>query len=240
MGSTGAFIGRGSVSGSINELPITRGTDLESWERDMRNQNIEYALVVDKNGVPARAFSGDEHSVGIASSALDVKDAVFTHNHPDKAFGGTFSVTDLNTFSKSQWKELRVVDRQGTTYIITAGPNADREKLRNYTRSQGKFLQKTFNKSYSSALKSAKKVYKDKSGKEYIKLKTRTADGKIKTVRREPMTDAQADTYARQYAVGMYTRTYKKNLEKFGFKYTVKKSRAGANRPNTGTGYLTR
>ena len=228
MGATGIHLG------SAHELPITSQGDLDAWERENRKKGIEYAVVLDKDGKPLTAFSGDEHSVGIRPEVLDWEGVTFTHNHPDKSFGGTFSTTDLNTFAKSKWAEMRADTGQGVTYIIKETPNSDKQKLLNYTRSQGKLLAKNFRNSYESALKKATTVYKDKNGNEYVKLKVLGKDGKIKTVKRPPMTPAQADKFARQYAVGLYDRTYEKNLKKFGFDYVVKKSKAGSNRPNQG------
>lgn len=246
MGATGAYIGDPSKSGSIQELPITSQGDLDAWERANKRQGIEYAVVLDENGKPMTAFSGDEHSVGLHPRVLDWEGVTFTHNHPDKYFGGSFSTTDLNTFAKSKWAEMRADTAQGKTYILRATPNSDREGLLKYTNSQAKFLAKNFKNSYKSALKNAAKTYTDKDGKKYIKLKTLVKDkngnvqyyenGKPKTkiVKRPPMTPAQADKYAREYSVGLYDRTYKKNLEKFGFEYIVKNSKAGSNRPNRG------
>ena len=266
MGATGAYIGDPSKSGSIQELPITSQGDLDAWERANKRQGIEYAVVLDENGKPMTAFSGDEHSVGLHPRVLDWEGVTFTHNHPDKYFGGSFSTTDLNTFAKSKWAEMRADTAQGKTYILRATPNSDREGLLKYTNSQAKILAKNFKNSYKSALQNAAKTYTDKDGKKYIKLKTlvkdksgnvqyrevkvkdkngnviKNKDGsdrvrlipKTKIVKRPPMTPAQADKYAREYSVGLYDRTYKKNLEKFGFEYVVKNSKAGSNRPNRG------
>lgn len=216
MGATGIVISSGGAN-PPQELPITQGTDLGDWEKGIRNNDYETGVLVDKDGIPVKAYKGGEHSVQLPPSILQnpaYEGATFTHNHPNDKFGGTFSAADIKVFTQSNWGEMRAVSKDGTTYILRATKNSDRAKLEKWLKGKQKLYQRNFNLSYTAALTRAK----DKLG----------------------MTDAQADKYARQYAVGRYNKRWAENLKKFGFDYVVKKGSTSTNRPNTGTGYLTK
>ena len=222
-------IGEGLRLGNATHLPITEG--LKNWEsrsrREMEqgvgNGKVETAALFDKNGKPIDAYLGEEHTVGIDPKKLNAPEtegAVMTHTHPDDRFGGSLSMTDIRLFAQSNWGEIRATSKQGQLYSLKAGPNADREGLRKWAQSKTKLYQKNFNNSYKQSLKRATTVLKSGPHKGQIKL----TDPKTgKATYRAPMTPEQADRYARAYAVGMFDRTYAKNLAKFGFIYTSTK-----------------
>ena len=222
----GIQIGKG---GTVRHLPITEG--MREWEvrseREARervgNGKVETGALFDKNGNPIDAYIGTKHSVNIDPSKINTPEtegAVFTHLHPDADFGGTLSLTDLHTFAQTNWGEIRAVSKQGQLYSLKAGPNADREGLRKWVQSKNKMYKKNLANSYESSLKRATTVLKSGPHKGQIKLIDPSTG---KAIYRQPMTDAQAEKYARTYAVGMFERTYKKNLSKFGFTYTKTK-----------------
>ena len=243
MGSLGEGV---YVGGNVKHLPISE--DIRAWEaRSLKEAQegvghgkVETGALFDKNGNPIDAYLGTEHSVAIDPKKLNAPEtegATFTHLHPDDSFGGSLSITDIHTFARSNWGQLRATSKQGQVYSITATENADREGLRKWAQSKAKLYQKNFNNAYDSALKQATTPLKSGAHKGKVKLVTRTnvtdpKTGERKTVKkvtyRDPMTPAQADKYARTYAVGMFDRTLAKNLEKFGFKYV--KTKGGKSR----------
>lgn len=228
MGSLGRDEGM-QVGGKVTHLPIQES--IRQWEarslkeaqQGVGHGKVETGALFDKNGKPIDAYLGERHSVNIDPSKLNAPEtegATFTHLHPDDRFGGTLSMTDIHTFAQSNWGELRATSKQGQMYSIKATENANREGLQKWAQSKAKLYQKNFDKSYKSSLKRAKTVLKSGPHKGQIKL-TDPKTGKV--TYRPPMTAAQADKYARTFATGMLDRTYAKNLEKFGFKYTKTK-----------------
>lgn len=236
MGSVGMVIGRGqlgSASNPVQHLPITE--TMREWEvrtqREARQGvgqgEVETGALFDRNGRPIDAYLGTRHSVAIDPTKVNVPEtegATFTHLHPDSGFGGSLSLTDLKTFSRTNWGELRATTKQGQLYSIKAGQNADREGLRKWVNSNQRILNRNFRNSYYSSLKRATTVLKSGPHKGQVKLISPTG----KVTYRAPMNAEQADRYARQYSVGMFERTYKKNLAKYGFTYTSTKG--GRNR----------
>lgn len=216
--------------GNVRHLPITdRIGDWESRTRREASQNVgggnvEVGALFDKDGNPIDAFLGQRHYVNVDTNKFnnpETEDATFTHFHPDSKFGGTFSMADISVFATTNWGEMRAYTQQGQVYSIKAGPNADREALGKWAKRNNKLFQRNFNNSFDRALKEA--TTKLKSGPHAGKVKlTDRKTGRV--TYRDPMSPQQADAYARQVAVGMFDRTYKKNLEKFGFTYTKTKS----------------
>ena len=218
MGSSGILLG-----GSFKQIPVT-GT-LEDWEkstREGRDKTTETATFFTQSGEPITGFMGDEHSVHIDPKYLQVSGGVLTHNHPDNDFGGTLSMQDIKIFADSQLSEIRAYTEQGQAYSLKVGKNADRDALKRWVKTNQKLMQQNFARSYKSAYKQATTPLKSGPHKGQIKLVNRRT-GKI--VYRQPMTDAQATRYARQYSVGAFDRMYQKNLSKFGFTYTATKAK---------------
>lgn len=224
MGSSGRGGGGGIILGgkSVRPIPIT-GT-LTQWESPTRrgvDQNREFAAFFDSDGNPVIGFEGSRHSVAVNPRYLDVEGGVMTHNHPDNDFGGTLSMQDLKVFAKSKLSELRAHSEQGQLYSVKASENADRAGLLKWVNTNQKLMQQNFERSYDSAYKQATTPLKSGAHKGQIKLTNRRT-GKV--IYRQPMTPAQATRYARQYSVGQFDRTYKKNLAKFGITYTSTKA----------------
>jgi len=221
------------VGGNVKHLVVTGKPTIDEWELRAKDETkekgfgqgrVETLAIFDKDGNFMQAYEGDRHSVNIDPKILNAKEtegASVTHLHPNNALGGTLSLTDLKTFAQSNWKELRATTKQGQLYSIVASENADREKLAKWVNSKKSILEKNFNKSYDRALKAATTPLKSGPHKGMVKL----VDGSTgKVTYRPPMTPKQAYAYARQYSVGMFDRTYSKNLEKIGFKYVATKA----------------
>jgi len=234
MGSTGATGLLKGRPGSVKHLPITGEGGIDSWEARMKGEaakmpgqgKVEYGILFDSNGQAIDGYLGNEHSVLTdkkvwGKEGEGVKDGIFTHFHPDNDFGGTLSMQDLAVYADSDLKEIRAFSQQGQLYSVKAGPNADKKKLASWVKKNKKLQQKNFEKSYESALKAATTPLKSGPHKGQVKLVNRNTG---KTVYRDPMTDKQAQAYARAYSVGSYDRMYKKNLEKYGFTYTATKA----------------
>ena len=218
MGSSGIL-----TSGPFNQIPVT-GT-LEDWEKSTRagqDRKTETATFFTMSGEPITGFGGDEHSVHVDPRYLQVDGGILTHNHPDNDFGGTLSMQDVKVFAKSNLSEIRAYSEQGYSYSLKAGKNADKDALLRWVKVNQKQMQKNFIRSYESAYKQATTPLKSGPHAGQVKLVNRRT-GKV--VYRQPMTDAQAVRYARQYSVGAFDRMYQKNLSKFGFTYTSTKAK---------------
>ena len=203
--------------------PITgRIGDFENRFRQGEGVNVEHGALYDANGEPIIGYGGTRHATPIDERVLNMPGGTFSHFHPDKAFGGTLSLADLNVFAKSQLGELRAVSKQGQLYSIKAGQNADRAGLAKWVKRVEPIAKKNFRNSYEKALKVAQTPLKSGPHKGQIKITNPTTG---KSVYRQPMTDKQAQNFARQYSVGAFERMYKKNLAKFGVEYKATKGR---------------
>ena len=218
MGASGILIG-----GDFRHIPVTSSLkENELYTRSGADSKVESAIFFNAQGEPITGFIGDAHSVHIDPRYLDIPGGIMTHNHPDNDFGGTLSMQDLKVFSKSQLGEIRAISEQGQAYSVKAGPNADRKALERWVNQYQKIMQSNFKRSYDSAYKQATTPLKSGPHKGEIKLVNRRT-GKV--VYRQPMSDAQAARYARQYSVGAFDRMYQKNLKQFGFEYKSTKSK---------------
>lgn len=218
MGATGILIG-----GNVQLEPLAgRLTD---WENAVRrgdvDSTIEHGALYGANGEAIVGYMGDQHSVNIDDRVLQTPGAIFTHIHPDNNFGGSLSMQDIDVFAHSQLSEVRAISKQGQLYSIRATENIDREGLGKWVKANKKLMQRNFDRSMKSALKTATTPLKSGPHKGQIKL-TDPRTGKV--TYRQPMTQQQAARYARQYSVGMFERMYKKNLAQFGVIYTSTKA----------------
>lgn len=218
MGASGILLG-----GPFQQIPV-RGNlgENESYTRGGADSKTESAIFFNAQGEPITGFAGDEHSVHIDPRYLQTPGGVMTHNHPDNDFGGTLSMQDLKVFANSQLGEIRAISEQGNVYSLKAGPNADRAGLARWVKAEQKLMQRNFQRSYDSAYRQATTPLKSGPNKGKVKLVNRRT-GKV--TYREPMTEAQAVRFARQYSVGAFDRMYKKNLGQFGFTYTSTKAK---------------
>ena len=240
MGATGIQIG------NPNYEPIT-GV-LSEWENSIRRGNssdtIEHGALFTADGEPIVGYKGEEHQVQVDDRVLNRPGAIFTHYHPNKAFGGTLSMQDLKLFAQSQLGELRAVSSQGQLYSVKAQPNIDRDGLLKWLNRTEQIVKGrpatgakkgnsgNYGRSYRAAFKQATTPIKSGPHEGQVKLVTRnividskTGDKKTvtRTVYRAPMTRVQAARYARQYAVGMFDRMFQKGLAKYGVTYTATK-----------------
>ena len=225
MGASGLKSG-----GNVKMLPIAQGdTTVRDFERAWADErgfkkDIEYAIVYDpKNPNIGVMYEGNYHGVSVRPEELDKSGWTVTHYHPGNRFGGTLSMQDVRFFTNSQLGEVRAVTRQGWSYSLKAGPNADRKGFNAWAKRADNVLKKNFARSYDAAAKRAAEgrtvMKRSPSGKIYYTYK-RDANGNI-----VKMNSDQAATYARQVSVGLYDRTLQKNAEKYGFTYTKTKSK---------------
>ena len=220
LGKSGIIVTKDK--GKIKYEPITN--DVHGFEDGLRkgevSLDVEHGALYDKDGNPIVGYQGNEHSIPVDERLLQVQGGTFTHFHPDKDFGGTLSMADLRTFSKSQLNELRAVSGQGYLYSVKATENLDRDKLEKWVNKNQKLAQKNLNAAYESALKKAVTPLKSGPHKGKVKL-TSPSTGKV--IYRNPMTPKQAVAFARRYSVQMFDKMYKKNLSKLGLTYTATK-----------------
>lgn len=229
MGSGGVkLVGE---KGNVKMFPIAQGkntvADVEKSWRDgtngFGNPNVEYAVVYDPNSgeIPV-VYQGDAHHVNVRAEEGEKEGYTLTHFHPDKNFGGTLSTTDIRTLTSTKLGEIRAVTRQGITYGLRAGSNANRAGMNAWAKRSNNILQKNFNNSYASALQRAREGrtvrHVSPSGKVTWRY-NRDAQGNV-----IKMTPAQAAKYARTYSVGMYDRAIRKAAEQYGFTYYKKKN----------------
>ena len=106
---------------SLSGFPVKLKNEFEDFMK-MRNQKIENAYLIDKNGKVVAGATGDRHSVSI-DYREEQKGMTLTHNHPS-SYGGTFSGADMYHFTNSQLKSIRAVGKEGT-YVMSAKKNAN-------------------------------------------------------------------------------------------------------------------
>lgn len=83
---------------------------IENKKTDMKKEQLQ---IIDEYGFVTRAYQGNEHSVSLDMDGIRYSNGkIVTHNHPDKAFGGTFSEADISTLRWGQ-KEMRASAREG-------------------------------------------------------------------------------------------------------------------------------
>lgn len=161
MGGRGASFGTEVISatsngndGSIPERIFVAGMN----PSEMRNMNEEKTLsyienkktamkkeqlqIIDEYGFVTRAYQGNEHSVSVDMDGISYsKDKIVTHNHPDNAFGGTFSEADISTLRWGQ-KEMRASAKEGV-YSMAALKDAQPHEFHNaYLKSAPKLQAK--------------------------------------------------------------------------------------------------
>ena len=184
-------------------------------------------LLFDKNGNPIVGFYGEKGNtmstsqINVDPKYKNVEGAIFSQTYTDNLFGGTVTPHDLEQLARSKWGGINTSSKQGQMYSVVAGENADRQGLLNFLKSKRKLLNKNFNASFKRSYKSAITPLKSGPNKGKVRLVDSTTG---KSVYRDPLTKQQALRYARQYATGLYDRTWEKNLKKFGFTYNATKA----------------
>lgn len=134
---------------------------IEAQELKRLNAKIEFSYTVDKDGnVIGQENKGGASGVHTPTMDLDYPDAAFTHNHPRSpnnpgekgVIGGTFSPTDVSTFTTTNVKNFRASAHEGT-YSITKKANFDGKGLRDYYKQVSDDARKKY-QSKHSAIKS--------------------------------------------------------------------------------------
>lgn len=99
-------------------------------EDKIRDQGIETAAVVDKDGNTLFMKDGEEDRVAFTDDECKLmKDNVLTHNHPSSSM---FSPADISCFVGNEMEEIRATNREGVTYSL--------KRTENYTKFAGSIL----------------------------------------------------------------------------------------------------
>lgn len=96
----------------------TLAAELQSVESRLRGQPVEYAHAFDKNGTMVAALSNERDDHVVIPDTLDLKDTIFTHNHPSN---GAFSPDDLTVASHYNVAEIRAVTATGVFRMERVG-----------------------------------------------------------------------------------------------------------------------
>lgn len=99
--------GKGTFIEKIKQEEIPQ--KLKEYEEEIRNQSIEYGILIDENG-NVFAYTGDEENISILDRSLD--NTIITHNHPEIASFGKDDYVLL--YDNPNIKELRAVDKEYT------------------------------------------------------------------------------------------------------------------------------
>ena len=110
---------------ALKNIPVNLKGEFEKF-MDMKNNEVEYGYLIDKNGRVVAGARGTKHSVAIAYNGSE-EGFDLTHNHPS-GYGGTFSGADISHLTEAKLHSIRAVAREGT-YSMTARKNADYEGL---------------------------------------------------------------------------------------------------------------
>lgn len=142
-GRPGEVGGSSSGSGSSGVRSEDGKARIAIVEHGLQTKSIEHAVVMDNDGNTIWSKSGTKDSVEFYGYEIgQMKDAVFTHNHPGVSGNLSFSLDDVILASKGEIREMRVVGRNQKAVIKPASgkwPNSD-DLLRaydDYRRSPG-------------------------------------------------------------------------------------------------------
>ena len=107
--------------GSLNK---TQRPLVEAWETKRSTNKVEYANAFGYQGSEYGEIRGGRNGVSTPAYYTANKGSVFTHIHPrgNGELGGTFSSTDIRTWSNGNGATIRAVAKEGT-YSITKGKN---------------------------------------------------------------------------------------------------------------------
>lgn len=100
----------------------TQGTSLDGWEQAARQHNDrEYGAFFGHNGEFLGEITGQSDTVPLGQWRGRSQGLIFSHNHPDRQYGNSFSEGDWGTAAQQQFAELRGVDAR---YRYTLRPPA--------------------------------------------------------------------------------------------------------------------
>ena len=133
---------------------------IRAFEKKREKNKIEYATVVDKDGMILSENRGGKGSVRTPIKAMN-EGSVFTHIHPrgEDGLGGTFSVKDLANFNKYDIGMYRAVAKEGI-YVVSKNPDFTPEKGRNFIERYNRFRNSTSNE-YKAKRAKLDKKYRD-------------------------------------------------------------------------------
>ena len=144
--------------------PVNRKGEFETF-LNMKDNKVEYAYLIDKNGTVVAGAKGGRHSVGVAYNESQ-EGMTLTHNHPS-TYGGTFSEADISHLTNANLGQMRAVAKEGTYKMVAtkkANPKGlnqalarDSKRIREQgAKNMAKVKQGTMNKrQYSSARRKA-------------------------------------------------------------------------------------
>jgi hypothetical protein len=205
LGIFEVFGGNGEELKFYDKTKQFSGLSLHEFEDKIRDKDVEYMGVFDKDG--NLMIAGTSYNEGNVSFPMDVVDwskaETFTHNHPnggDRGIGGSFSGKDVSNAAKYNINVRAVASGKGEhTYILN--------KNREITSSDRKGLEKYIAKNYRTSKDFARR---DKARNTLIK--NVTAKGRTPT---------EAEKSAAW--LGMNKKNWKNRLEKYGFTYAESK-----------------
>ena len=96
------------------ELSYKTRQAVKRIENKIKSLKHEVGTIIDKNGNVLQSVDGSNNQVEVDKSLL--KDAVFTHNHPN---GSCFSYDDIQGFLDGEVYQLRATTDKGKTYVLT-------------------------------------------------------------------------------------------------------------------------
>ena len=100
------------------DLPPETIKKVKDVEKDIQGLDYEVGGIISKDGKVLKQIDGSSNEVLIEDDA-DIKllkDAVFTHNHPN---GTCFSNNDIKSFLECDLYQLRATTSKGKTYVLT-------------------------------------------------------------------------------------------------------------------------
>lgn len=97
------------------ELPRKTKEAIKSIENKTNSLTYETGAIISKEGRILQQIRGTENAVNVSDEKL-LKDAVFTHNHPQ---GSCFSNQDIESFLITGLYQLRATTPSGKTYVLT-------------------------------------------------------------------------------------------------------------------------
>lgn len=165
----------------------------------IQNESKQEAHIFDSSGNEIAAYQGGKRGVYVNKDALRYAEGgTLVYNHAGKYdYGGTISPSAMKIFAKSGLKEMRVVSPDGRQFALRFKSNTtpqQRQKLASKASSLSKLLKRNYQRSYKSQLARFKN---------------------------QGYSTAKARELARQKALGMYDRSWKKiaGSEVYGLEY---------------------
>lgn len=138
-GETIEFEGELKLTSNDTSINSIQRPLIDAWENKRVKQKIEYANAFGYQGAVYGELRGGKNGVNLPSYYFANRGSVVTHIHPrgKGGLGGTFSLQDINSWSKGNGNTIRAVAKEGT-YSISKGKNFQGASLRQFLASQQK------------------------------------------------------------------------------------------------------